>query len=256
MTLRNFVIASLVFHVIFLSAVWFVNWKTEVEIPEKPLIAKIVPLEEFEPPKKKPPKKVRPPKEIIIPIPKKGLSKKKIAPPEVWDAVPEKKRPRDGEQEGSREGKDKEFSVADLKMAEKKALEDIIEKEGKIAEKEKREEGTGDDDIITFSTKKYKYYGYWQRMEEQIRGILKAPPEFYRGEIYGDLWVRVTILKDGKLGEVKLLRTSGHKILDDAAINALKNGGPYWPLPDKWGENSWTIDINFIYIPAGFFYLR
>jgi protein TonB len=55
------------------------------------------------------------------------------------------------------------------------------------------------------------------------------------------------------LGAVELIRTSGHKSLDDAAMKALKEGEPYWPLPDEWGMEAYTIEGHFIYSIYGYY---
>lgn len=73
--------------------------------------------------------------------------------------------------------------------------------------------------------------------------------------IYGDLYIKFTIDKKGKLISLELLRTSGYKMLDDAAIKALKDAEPFWPLPDDWQKDSLTITGHFIYTLHGF-YLR
>ncbi|WP_242455798.1 energy transducer TonB [Dissulfurispira thermophila] len=119
---------------------------------------------------------------------------------------------------------------------------DII---GKLAQKEKEEVKT--DNGITFDTHEFKYYGYMQRLKEKIEGIWRYPPDAAEKGIYGDLYVKFTIKKNGKLGAVELVRTSGHKSLDDAAIKALKDAEPYWPLPDEWGKDGLTITGHFVY---------
>lgn len=116
---------------------------------------------------------------------------------------------------------------------------------GKLAQKGKEEAKT--DNGITFDTHEFKYYGYMQRLKEKIEGIWRYPPDAAERGIYGDLYVRFTIKKNGKLGAVELVRTSGHKSLDDAAIKALKDAEPYWPLPDEWGKDGLTITGHFVY---------
>jgi protein TonB len=113
--------------------------------------------------------------------------------------------------------------------------------------KRHREEPNRQESTITFDTKEYKYYGYLQRLKEKIEGIWRYPPDAAEKGIYGDLYIRFTIQKNGRLGSVELLRTSGHKSLDDAAIKALKDAEPYWPLPDEWGKEGFTITGHFIY---------
>jgi len=104
-----------------------------------------------------------------------------------------------------------------------------------------------EDNGITFDTKEYKYFGYMQRLREKIEGIWKYPAEAAERKLNGELYIRFTIKKDGGLGAVELVHTSGYKILDDAAIRALRDADPYWPLPDSWNEDSLTITGHFVY---------
>ena len=108
---------------------------------------------------------------------------------------------------------------------------------------------------ITFDTTNYKYYGYMQRLKERIEGTWKYPPEAAEKGIYGDLYITFTIKKDGRLGAVELTRTSGHRELDNAALKALRDADPFWPLPDSWGEEALTIPGHFVYALQGI-YLR
>lgn len=120
-----------------------------------------------------------------------------------------------------------------------------------IAKLTKKERENNPDGSITFSTKEYQYQGYMQRLKEKIEGIWKYPADAAARGIYGDLYIRFTIKKNGRLGAVELIRTSGYKSLDDAAIRALKDAEPYWPLPDEWGRDGLTITGHFVYTHYG-----
>ncbi|RMG71789.1 MAG: energy transducer TonB [Nitrospirae bacterium] len=100
---------------------------------------------------------------------------------------------------------------------------------------------------VTFSTKELKYHSYMMKLKERIESIWVYPEEAARRGIYGDLWINFTIKKDGSLGEVKLVRTSGYPELDEAAMKALKEAAPYWPLPEKWKIDALTVKGHFIY---------
>lgn len=113
--------------------------------------------------------------------------------------------------------------------------------------KELRQQDKG----ITFDASEFKYYGYLQRLREKIESIWRYPPGAAEKGIYGDLYVRFTIMKNGRLGAVELLRTSGYRALDDAAIKALWDAEPYWPLPNEWGREGFTITGHFIYTLHG-----
>jgi len=78
------------------------------------------------------------------------------------------------------------------------------------AEKGKEESG------VTFSTKELKYYSYMMKLKGRIERIWRYPPEAARRGLYGDPYIRFTIKKDGYLGSVELVRTSGYRELDEA----------------------------------------
>lgn len=103
------------------------------------------------------------------------------------------------------------------------------------------------DNPVTFDIRPYEYGPYMELLRKKIESIWVYPPEAAARNIYGDLKIQFTIKKDGRLGEVKLVRTSGYKMLDDAALRALKEGEAYWPLPDEWHKDSYTILGHFIY---------
>jgi protein TonB len=114
---------------------------------------------------------------------------------------------------------------------------------GKIAKREEKEH----DNSITFDTKEFKYQTYMMRLKERIEGIWKYPPEAAMSGKSGDLLIEFTIKKNGRIADVVLKRTSGRRDLDQAAMQALKDGEPYWPLPDEWGKDELTITGHFVY---------
>ncbi len=116
-----------------------------------------------------------------------------------------------------------------------------------IVERFAKREDVRRDNGITFETKELKYYTYMMRLKERIEGIWKYPNEAASRGIYGDLYIRFTINKNGMLGDTELVRTSGHRSLDEAAMKALKEAEPFWPLPDEWGKDAITITGHFVY---------
>jgi len=90
-------------------------------------------------------------------------------------------------------------------------------------------------------------------LKDRIESIWKYPKEAARRGISGDLYIEFSIKRDGSLGEVRLIRTSGYKDLDKAAMKALKDGEPYWPLPDNWKGDDLSITGHFIYITGKFY---
>lgn len=117
----------------------------------------------------------------------------------------------------------------------------------KYAQK-KTEEAKGEKKGLTFDAPELQHRGYMRKLKEKIESIWKYPEEAARRGMSGDLYVKFSIHKDGSLGEVELIRTSGYSDFDKAAIKALKDAAPYWPLPDDMKEGELSITGHFIYV--------
>jgi protein TonB len=101
---------------------------------------------------------------------------------------------------------------------------------------------------LTFDTSEFQYRGYMRLLREKIESIWKYPSEAAKRGISGDLYIRFEIKRDGTLADIELMRTSGYRDLDEAAIKALKDAQPYWPLPDGFEKETLEIKGHFIYI--------
>ncbi len=133
------------------------------------------------------------------------------------------------------------------KLFDRNIIGDLAKRETEKEEKGKKES------TFTFDTKEYKFLIYNRRLKEKIESIWIYPPDAAARGIYGELIIKFTIKKNGRLGDIDLIRTSGHKNLDDAAIKALKDGEPYWPLPDEWGMEAYAIEGHFLYNIYGYY---
>jgi protein TonB len=65
----------------------------------------------------------------------------------------------------------------------------------------------------------------WRRKCERI-GRVNYPP----GNIQGDLVMRVSILSSGQLDYVRIVRSSGSSLLDNAALQTVRQAAPYQPF--------------------------
>lgn len=102
-------------------------------------------------------------------------------------------------------------------------------------------------DSIDISTSSYRYIGYFTGLRKGWSQTWVYPSEAARRGIQGAVRVQLTIQKDGRLQRVKVLETSGYKILDQAVIDAVKLSAPYAPLPDGIGRDRLTINSIFTY---------
>lgn len=74
------------------------------------------------------------------------------------------------------------------------------------------------------------YESAWQQKVEKI-GNLNYPGEARRKKLSGTLVLTVELYSDGTLRKTTINRRSGHKIIDDAAVNIVKLASPFSPFP-------------------------
>lgn len=285
MTIRKFVLFSLLFHLLLFLGIYLVPEQKVKKARE--FVTSLVSPEELKKPgiQLKPLPQPRPlPAPRAVPSPRRSSPPKRIPagrPPlpleqpvvpgegkEGGKVLPEGMHPRTeegGSKGGDRRTRDKGtkgkgylaepskpgFSGRDA-LFDRQTIEEIARND---SGRDGGGKGPKKDDSITFETEDYRYAGYMRNLRQKIESIWVYPPEAAARGIYGDLKIRFTIKKDGRLGQIELVRTSGYKMLDDAAMKALKDGEPYWPLPDSWGKDSYTIQGHFIYVYGGY-YLR
>ena len=99
--------------------------------------------------------------------------------------------------------------------------------------------------FISASTKEYEYAAYmdaWRRKVERV-GNLNYPEEAKKLNLSGSLQLDVALNKDGTINQITIRRSSGEKVLDDAAIRIVELAAPYSPFP-KNIENQ--VDILHI----------
>ena len=95
--------------------------------------------------------------------------------------------------------------------------------------------------FITASTQEYEYAAYmraWVAKVERI-GNLNYPREAQRLGLTGRLVLTVSIGRNGEVKGVIVNRSSGKKLLDEAAVQAVNLASPFAPLP----ETDEDIDI-------------
>lgn len=114
--------------------------------------------------------------------------------------------------------------------------------------KQRADGSSSERQVISFDTSDLKYRGYMRMLKEQLESIWRYPEEAARLGISGDLMIRFEINKDGTLGDMELIRPSGYRTLDIAAMKAIEDSFPFWPLPDDWEGDEYAIDGHFVYV--------
>lgn len=96
--------------------------------------------------------------------------------------------------------------------------------------------------LSTASSADAFYLNSWRRKIENI-GNLNYPEEARQRKLYGSLRLMVAIMPDGSLKEIELLESSGHKVLDDAAIRIVRLAAPFAPFPDELRQTTDVLEI-------------
>lgn len=100
--------------------------------------------------------------------------------------------------------------------------------------------------INSVNAHKYKAASYeraWQQKTERV-GNLNYPEEARRKNLSGGLLLSVGINQDGTIHSIKVLSSSRHKALDDAAVRIVRLAAPYAPFPDALAEESDVLVIT------------
>ena len=99
--------------------------------------------------------------------------------------------------------------------------------------------------FIGARAEEYRFAQYiedWRSKVERI-GTLNYP-EAARGKLYGALVLTVSINADGSIGRVDINRSSGHKVLDDAARRIVQMASPYSPFPPDIRRDTDILEIT------------
>jgi len=136
--------------------------------------------------------------------------------------APRKPKPKPEEKPATRpSGRD----LADLSLAALK-LQAQLDRRVEAYQKRPRKK------FIGARATEYRFAQYeedWRMKVERI-GTLNYPPEA-RGKVYGNLRLTVTIRPDGSVQSVELDRSSGLKVLDQAAYKIVRMAEPFAPFP-------------------------
>ncbi len=86
------------------------------------------------------------------------------------------------------------------------------------------------------------YLYTWKQRIETI-GNEHYPVEAKRRRLYGDLRVLVALRPDGSVKEVRVLQSSGHELLDNAATQIVRLAAPFEPFPPELRARADELEI-------------
>lgn len=86
------------------------------------------------------------------------------------------------------------------------------------------------------------YLDSWRRRIETV-GNINYPTEARRQQLYGSLRLLVALLPNGNVSEIQILQSSGHSILDQAAIGIVNMAAPFAPFPEAIRAETDILEI-------------
>ena len=99
---------------------------------------------------------------------------------------------------------------------------------------------------VSARTQEFKYAIYmseWVTTVERV-GNLNYPDAARREGISGKLMMDVALNPDGTVRNISILRSSGHRVIDEAAIRIVNLAAPYPPFPLEIGKDADILHIT------------
>lgn len=114
-----------------------------------------------------------------------------------------------------------------------------------------------DDDIaesdrIDINTTQYRYIGYFTNMRKAINLVWIYPREASMKGLQGEVGLEFAINKDGTTNRIKVIKSSGYSVLDEAIVDAIKLASPFAPLPDGFNKERIVVTGAFRYVLTSF----
>lgn len=88
-----------------------------------------------------------------------------------------------------------------------------------------------------------EYVSDWRKTVERI-GALNFPVEAKQKKIFGSVQLTVSVLPDGSLKNTEIVRSSGTKFLDDAALHIIKLVFPFKPFSNDIRRDTDILNIT------------
>jgi protein TonB len=88
---------------------------------------------------------------------------------------------------------------------------------------------------------------YTDMIRQRIRDVMIYPHHARTQGIEGRSFVRFSIHSDGTLISVQLVRSSGHSMLDEEALSAIRRAAPFPTIPESIKKDQITFiqGLNF-----------
>lgn len=100
---------------------------------------------------------------------------------------------------------------------------------------------------LSINTTESKYQKYLLNMKRRIELFWSYPESSIRHGEQGKMRIDFSIVKDGSVKDVRVVKSSNYPALDDAAITAVKLASPFNPFPNNFTIETVEIHASFEY---------
>lgn len=100
--------------------------------------------------------------------------------------------------------------------------------------------------FIGARTQEFRFAQYaenWRIKLERI-GNMNYPEEARQNKIYGKVMLTVSIRADGSVENIEVIRSSGQRVLDEAALRIVKFASPFDPFPEDIRRDTDILSIT------------
>jgi TonB family protein len=126
-------------------------------------------------------------------------------------------------------------------------IDEIPEADSTRLTHEKLHDPPDTEDTISLDTKDKRYVDYAVLIKKEIMRNWRYPPEAREHLLEGTLLVVFSVGRDGGLIQIRILKTSGHEILDMEAVRAIRKAAPFPPFLEHITSSRLNIRANFDY---------
>jgi len=88
---------------------------------------------------------------------------------------------------------------------------------------------------------------YIWNIQRKIISSLIYPPSAEEQAVQGEIKLSLHLFSDGTLSGVRVIQSSGHRVLDDTVIDTVKRLSPYEPFPSSMEEKEVWIEVPIVY---------
>jgi periplasmic protein TonB len=101
---------------------------------------------------------------------------------------------------------------------------------------------------VSLDTKELKYLSYFAHIKRRIERVWTYPPDAIANGVQGQLHLKFVLRNNGQVKTVELLRSSGYKVLDKEAWDAVVGAGPFDAFPPTIPDDELHITARFTYV--------